>query len=257
MPIPAGTHSPVLAQARSLLDGKGRKEQGAFLFEGPTLLSEALRSGWPIEALFVTAEAAAAHSEIAQAERGGVPVHLIDERSLGRLSDVRTPSGIVARSRIRCSTAAAILASNGRILVLAGISDPGNAGTLLRSAEAFGFNGVVFTPGGVEPFHPKVVRSAMGSLFRLPLTLAEPAEFEAAAGGGWEVTGLDAAGEPIQGLTWSDKTVVVIGSERQGLGAWRPLCTRLAAIPMTGPVDSLNAAVAGSIALFQAAARRR
>ena len=133
--------------------------------------------------------------------------------------------------------------------------DAGNAGTLLRSAEAFGTAGVIVGSLGAEPHQPKVVRSAMGALFRLPLAVADPKALSGLLDG-WEVTGLAAAGEPLHGLPWGQRSIVAVGNERHGLGRWESLCTRLGAIPMSGKAESLNAAIAGSIALYEASKRR-
>lgn len=255
MPTRLGAHSPQLAAARELLSKKGRREQGRFAFEGPTLLAEALDANVAIDAVYVTAQAFERYAECARAERDGVAVYLADDKAIARISDVETPSGIVCVSATRAQTPQALLEDPGLVALLAGISDPGNAGTLLRSAEAFGVTRVLFGTGSVDPYHPKVVRAAMGAIFRLGLAPAEPAELEAAVDAGWTVTGLDARGEPIAGLSWPQRSVLAVGSERHGLGDFAPLCGRTAAIPMAGQAESLNAAIAGSIALYEAAKR--
>ena len=136
---------------------------------------------------------------------------------------------------------------------LADLNDPGNAGTLLRSAEALGASGVVFGNLGVDPFHPKVVRGAMGALFRLPLALASPEEVELAArSAGIPVFGLAMDGDALAGIAFPPDFILAVGHERHGLGRWEGLCGRLASIPMRGHVESLNAGVAGSIALYEA-----
>lgn len=253
MPTPLGAHNARVEQARDLLAKKGRKEQGLFSFEGPTLLQEALDAGAAIEALYVTDAAYKKQPLVAHVERNGVPVYIVDDRAMQRISDVETPTGVLAVTPIRLVSPSDIFRRNGIVLVLADISDPGNVGSLLRSAEAFGAAGAIAGSLGAEPHLPKVVRSAMGALFRLPIAVADPA----ALGGlldGREVTGLSAAGEPLAGLSWQQPgAVLVVGSERRGLGRWKALCSRLGSIPMTGKAESLNAAIAGSIALYEAA----
>lgn len=251
MPTSLGAHNPKLAAVRELLAKKGRREHGRFAFEGPTLLDEALRANVAIDAVYATPGAYGRFEAARRAEDAGVPLYLVDERTLARISDLEAPPGIVSVAAQALRPAEELLREPGIVALFASISDPGNAGTLLRSAEAFGVDRVVFGTGGVEPYHPKVVRGAMGALFRVRLAVAAPDEFAAAAKG-WEVTGLDAAGEPLDGMPWPLRSVVAIGSERAGLGPWQPLCTRIAAIPMRGNAESLNAAVAGSIALYEA-----
>jgi TrmH family RNA methyltransferase len=250
----AGAHGERVRLARALLTAKGRKEQQRFAFEGPTLLAEAARTGAQILEIFATRDAYDREPLVREMESSGAAVCVVDDRTAEKLSDVETPSGIVSIAPIRYAPLANVLESR-LSLVLADINDPGNAGTLLRSAEAFGAQAVVFGSNGVEPYHPKVVRAAMGAVFRLPLAVAEPAEFASAAGeSGAAVLGLDARGDDIRDVARSDRTALVVGHERRGLGPWEAFCTRRIAIPMIGEAESLNAAVAGSIALYALAA---
>jgi TrmH family RNA methyltransferase len=146
-----------------------------------------------------------------------------------------------------------IFAAGAPVLVLADVADPANAGTLLRSAEAFGCGGVVFGSLGVEPYHPKVVRGSMGALFRLAVAVAEPPEVcAAAASEGVRLLGLAAEGRPLRDEDWERPAALVVGNERHGLGRWESLCEGLLGIPMAGQSESLSAGVAGSIALYEA-----
>jgi TrmH family RNA methyltransferase len=249
-----GAHNPRLDRVRALRTKKGRREQGRFAIEGATLLHEAVRSGVRIEELYGTPEALESAPSARDLEAGGVPAYRVDERTMRRLSDLETAPGLVAVAGVAFHPLAELFAQPGLMLALADLSDPGNAGTLLRAAEAFGVSGVIFGSHAVEPYAPKVVRGSMGSLFRLRLAVASPAE-TAAAAQGWNVTGLDSAGEPIEALEWPSQTLLVLGQERHGLGEWEAVCTRLAAIGMKGRVESLNAALAGGIALYEAAKR--
>lgn len=255
MPTPLGAHNARIEVARALLTKKGRREHRRFTIEGPTLLQEALAAHIPIEELYVTRSAYEETRAVHQAEDAGATVYLVDDRSMSRISDVDTPSGIVGIVPIALQSASDILAEPGVVLALADVNDPGNAGTLLRSAEAFGVNRVIFGSRGAEPHLPKVVRAAMGAIFRLRMAVAAPAELQPLLSG-WAVTGLAAEGELLGDLRWDSHNVLVVGNERHGLGPWRPLCTRLGAISMRGAAESLNAGVAGSIALYEATKRR-
>ncbi len=247
-----GAHADRIARARELLSVKGRREHGRFSFEGPTLLEEALRSGVAIEELYVTQRVLDANATVAALDRAGPPVYLTDERTMGKISDLETPTGLVAVAPLRFTPLPELLA-NRLVLVLADLNDPGNAGTLLRSAEAFGAAGVVFGSLGVDPYHPKVVRGGMGAIFRLALAVADPAALLAAAAqASSEVVGLEAGAENIGTAAWAERTALVVGHERRGLGPWAAACTRRVAIPMTEVTESLNAAVAGSLALYEA-----
>jgi TrmH family RNA methyltransferase len=259
MATPLGAHSDRLKEVRTLRSVKGRHERGRFTFEGPTLLAEALASAFPIEALYVTQAAYDATPLVRELDRGETPTFTIDPASAARISDLATPTGIVAVACARLSTLEEIFEANTPIVVLADIGDPANAGTLLRSAEAFGCAGAICGSLGVEPFHPKVVRGSMGAVFRLRIAIDEPpAVAGAAAAAGVRLLGLDVRGEPLAGGRWEERApALVVGHERQGLGRWEGICQALVGIPMTGRAESLSAAVAGSIALYEATRRDR
>lgn len=250
-----GARNPRIDRVRSLRTKKGRREQRRFAFEGLTLLEEALRSTVSIEEVYTTPDRLNA-DYVRTLNAHNVPIYSVDERTMKKLSDLETPPGVLTVAPIVMSPLAGIFSGDGVVLVLAGLSDPGNAGTLLRAAEAFGARGVVFGTNSVDPHSPKVMRSAMGSLFRLPLAIAGPQE-TAGAATGWECSGLAAGGLPIAGVDWGKKELLVVGQERHGLGDWEPLCTRKVGIPMAGQVESLNAALAGAIALYEASRRDR
>jgi TrmH family RNA methyltransferase len=250
-----GAHAERIGRARDLLGVKGRREHGRFAFEGPTLLDEALRSGIPVEELYVTQRVLDANATVAKLDRDGHAVFLVDERTMAKISDLETPTGLVGVAPLRFMPLPELLAAP-LALVLADINDPGNAGTLLRSAEAFGAAGVVFGSSGVDPYHPKVVRGAMGAIFRLGLAVADPPALRAAAqSAACEVVGLDAGGPDVAAGPWGERTALVVGHERRGLGPWGSVCERRLGIPMLDAAESLNAAVAGSIALYEASKR--
>lgn len=249
-----GAHADRIGRVRDLLAAKGRREQGAFTFEGPTLLEEALRSDAEIHEIYVTDRVLGGNPIVGKLDRTGFPVFLVDDRTMAKISDLETPTGIVAVAPLRYTPLEQLL-GGPLTLVLADLNDPGNVGTLLRSAEAFGASGVALGALGVDPYHPKVVRGAMGAIFRLGLAVTEPAGCQAAAlAAGADLVGLDAAGESLRAHTWGPRTALVVGHERRGLGPWGAICKRRIAIPMAEPTESLNAAVAGSIALYEAAA---
>ena len=253
MPTTLGAHHPRVEFARELLSKKGRREHGRFSFEGPTLLDEALRSRVAIEALYATRRAYDDAAQVRALESAGTPVYLVDERTFAKLSDLDTPSGLLAVAPMLLHPLDELLEAPGTVLLLADLNDPGNAGTLLRSAEAFGVDRAIFGASGVEPYQPKVVRGAMGAIFRQRLARVSCGELQAAARRhAFEIVGTAAAGEPLGRAPFGARTILAVGSERHGLGPWSALCSRLVAIPMAGPAESLNAATAGSIALYEA-----
>ncbi len=254
MPTPLGIHADRLTAIRALLTAKGRRQSGRFAFEGSTLLREAHANGFPIEEIYATKEAYAAEPLVAALEAAGTAAFIVEPRSAQKLSDLETPPGIFAVGRMQFASLEAIFAGDGVVLVLADLNDPGNTGTLLRTADAFACRGAIAGTKGADPYNPKVVRAAMGAIFRLPLAVADPGEVaRAAAGAGYEIAGLTAEGDPFGGTPLPLRLAVAVGNERHGLGRWEGVLNRRLAIPMRGPAESLNAAVAGSIGLYEAA----
>jgi TrmH family RNA methyltransferase len=250
-----GIHADRLKATRALRTVKGRKESRKFAFEGFTLLAEARAAGIIPEELFVTEEAYADRA-VRNIEDAGVPVYVVEASSAAALSDLTTPNGVVAVAAQRWSSLANALQSSPLSIVLADLADPANAGTILRSGDAFGCGAVIFGDLGIDPYHPKVVRGSMGAIFRLRLALCGPEDLsEAATSSGAQVVGLTSAGEPIGEVSWQLPSALVVGHERHGLGRWENCCSRLVAIPMSGPAESLSAGVAASIAIYQASLR--
>jgi len=248
-----GLHAERLKSVRALQSVKERRERNLFAFEGPTLLEEAHASAFPIEELYVTQEAYDRTPLVRELDGSGTPTFLVEAASAARISDLATPAGIVAIAPLRLRSLEEIFAVAGPAVVLADVGDPANAGTLLRSADAFGVAGVISGSLGVDLFHPKVVRGSMGAIFRLRLAVGDPAAVaEAAAAAGVRLLGLATKGEPLDRERWTLPAALVVGHERHGLGRWEGCCARLLGIPMTGSAESLSAAVAGSIALYEA-----
>jgi TrmH family RNA methyltransferase len=251
-----GVHAERLKNVAALRLVKGRRETNRFAFEGSTLLEEAHAAAFPIDELFVTQAAYDATPLVRELDASGTPTFVVEAASAAQISDLATPPGILAVAPMRFSSLEEIFGHSGPAVVLADAGDPANAGTLLRSADAFGAAGVICGSLGVEPFHPKVVRGSMGAIFRLRLAVGDPAPVaEAALAAGVRLLGLTAKGEPLGGEDWGQPAALVVGHERHGLGRWAACCARLIAIPMTGSAESLSAAVAGSIALYEATRR--
>lgn len=244
-----GAHSPKLDAVRDLLTRRGRRGQGRFAFEGPTLLAEALRSGLGIEAIYASDTAYDA-LEPRLREALDCPVYVVAPKSLRRISDLETPPGIVAVAPTRLLPVEDFLKGAKAVLLLAGVADPGNAGTLVRSAEIFGVGSILFAEGGVEPYNPKVVRGAMGAIFRERLAMVEPASaVDLAHRFGFRVVAAERNGVPLHEYPFSERSMLVVGNERHGMGTI--LWDDAVAIPQSGIGESLNAAVAGSIVLYE------
>jgi TrmH family RNA methyltransferase len=250
-----------VAAARKLTRRSGRDDAGAFLAEGRQAVSEALAEalGDPgaVRELFVTEAAATAHRELLAGTR--VPVHLVTERAAASLSETVTPQGLVAVCPLRDVPASSLAADPPRLAVaLAGLADPGNAGTVLRTADACGAGAVVFGAGSADPYNGKVVRSSAGSLFHVDVVRSAPLaellpQVQAAgmtvlaADGGGEVALDEAAAEGLLAapVLW------LFGNEARGLDpALAAAADARIRIPMRGRAESLNLSVAAAICLY-------
>lgn len=252
-----GSGAERIGEVRALRTARGRREQGRFAFEGATLLSEAVAADFPIAEIYATERVYETTSLLGELERSATPTFIASENVLARISDLTTPPGVVAVSPARVRPLDELLPIAGSLLVLADLNDPANAGTLLRSADAFGAAAVVFGRLGIDPYHPKVVRGSMGAIFRLGIGLTDPAGLQdAARTAGVQVLGLAAGGSPIAEHHWASRQALVIGNERHGLAQWQEACERVLSIPMRGQTESLSAGVAGSIALYEATLSR-
>ena len=249
-----------VARARELLRAKNRREEGCFLGEGRHVVADALAENAVVEAVFASHESAE-RPEIAElsdrAAAADATIYVVTGRELLSICDTDTPQGIVAVVRFPDEPVAPF-AQPGVWIVLDEVQDPGNVGTMLRAAEAFGARGALATTGTADLFSGKVVRSAQGAHFRLalmPATEERVDEFSAAGGALWAaVTGAESVYDapPAPPLV-----ALALGNEIRGLSA--PLLARAArrvAVPQRGRADSLNVAMAGSVLLSWMTERR-
>lgn len=223
------------------------------MIEGPTLVADALASGVQLESVFVEAGVALG------AEVGDdVTIHTVVPGVLGKAADAVTSQGVAAIARRPDHTVADIPAGSAA-LVLVGIGDPGNAGTLLRTAEAAGFGAVLFTSGSVDPWSPKCVRSSAGSVFRSVVVRGGEAVQvlgDVAAGGRRRVGTRVAGATPFTEADLPADVAIVLGNEAHGLPAdLDGVIDDWVSIPMQGRAESLNVAMAGTLLCFEV--RRR
>ena len=253
MDVITSRENPRIKRACALRDSeKQRAAAGLFFAEGPKLCLELAR-GCRAAELYATAPALAHTPALAGL---GPAVVEITRPVAEKLAGTRSTQGVFALFETPATDPAPLLATARRILALEAVQDPGNVGTLLRSAAAFGFDAVLLGPGCAAPFSPKVLRASMGAAGRLPLGVCAdlPAALGALRGRGvaclaaalYKARPLDAVGTQFPG-----GVCVVIGSEGQGLSdAAIAACSAAVRIPMTDRVESLNAGVAGSILLW-------
>lgn len=262
MAVTAGFHSSHVRAARLLHTKKHRTQARCFLIEGPALLDAALATGAAPSALFyVAGRNPHVDAAVARAQTAGVTAYAVDERTLDSLSQTRTPQGVVAQvpflERGPDALSSLVPASGPAVvLVLHDLDDPGNAGTLVRSAEAFGASAVCFGPESVEPYNDKLVRATMGAIFRIPIVrYTDWPDLATALGRAQlETVGASAAGADIRSVEVPQRSALVLGNERQGLGGLPAGALALTlGIPQRPEGESLNVAVAGSILLYELA----
>jgi TrmH family RNA methyltransferase len=261
-------HNTHVAAARSLLTRKGRTAASAFLVEGPHAVDEALAApGHRVRELFVTDSAADREKDLLQAAaRNGVRVRMVTERVLGSIRDTVTPQGVVAVVETPTVALADVFDASPRLVVLLEeISDPGNAGTVIRTADAAGADAVVATTGSVDVWAGKCVRASAGSVFHTPLvtdvTIAEV--LDRARAGGAQVLATAADGmadldDLIDDGALASPTVWVFGNEAHGVSdQLRAAADRTVRLPVYGAAESLNLAAAAAVCLYASARAHR
>lgn len=249
--------NPLLKSVRRA-GARGRAtEEGLYIAEGPHLLAEALRGTWQIEKILGTELAFEKHQSLLRE----APVELIElsKEALSAIADTETTQEILALLRPREWSWNELFGSSALLVVLDGIGDPGNAGTIVRSAEAFGGTGLVFLKGSVHVSNPKFLRAAAGSIFRMPFLEAVERD--------WFLREAQASGLHLRALSPTAQTeltnvdlvapfALIVGSEGTGLSP--EIATASDALTVaTKNVESLNAAVSVSIALAEAFRQRR
>lgn len=246
--------------AAALHRRKERDRQDRYLLEGPRYVADVL-SGAPDDLVEIFASPAAAAPLSPQAAGAGVPLTVVDADVLERLAASATPQGVVAVVRRRASGLQRLV-GRGHLVVLCGVADPGNAGTIVRTAAASGAAGVAFTTGSVDPWNPKAVRAAAGTLTRTQLAVDVAVDDVLAHCGsaGQRVVALDAdARDPVWAPgVLAPPVALLFGNEAHGLPAGvLDDCDATAAVPRFAPVESLNLAAAAAITVYAAARASR
>jgi len=261
-----GRHNAFVKELRQAFAHAERTEDGSCAIEGLRIVEEAIRSGLRFRAVFFKESAQNLAERLLPQIGAQVDTLLLPDKLFDGIVPSENPQGVAALMRLKEFSFADVLErlQVGPVIVLAGLQDPGNLGTILRSAEAFGSAGVVLGEGTVSPFNSKVIRASAGSIFRLPVILTK------AAGGLEEISAKLRAqsvrliatsshkGTPLDQTDLRGPVAVFVGSEGSGLPrAVLGQADELVAIPHMPQVESLNAGVAGSIVLYEAARQRQ
>lgn len=252
-----------LRAARRLTKRALRQRERAFLAEGPQAVSEALATGARLSGLFVTAPAQARHADlIARAEAAGVEVHLVSGEVMGELAQTVTPQGLLAVCDFVDVPLDQVTKSEPALVaLLANVRDPGNAGTVLRAADAAGADAVVFADASVDIYNGKCVRASAGSLFHLPVVAGVRLADAVAAlrQAGLRVLAADGRGtasldDPRVAAALSSPTAWLFGNEAWGLpDDLIALADESVAVPIYGRAESLNLAAAAAVCLYASA----
>jgi TrmH family RNA methyltransferase len=251
--------NPLLQRVRRAVESGRPLEDGCVAAEGPRLLSEALASRWKVEHIFYSPQALERHKNLlADAQRQGIEMIEVAGRAFKALSDTEQNQGILTLLRPHRFTWPDLLASAGPLVIIDGIQDPGNAGAIIRSTEAFRGAGVAFTEGCVRISNGKLLRAAAGSLFRLPVLENLPraeiiGELRAAKRAIYALAAK--ATQCLQATPLTGCVALVVGGEGAGVSQLLLEASQPLSISTQG-VESLNAAIACSIALFESARQR-
>lgn len=250
--------NPLIKQLRSLERKKGRNETGLFLAEGARLIEQALAQGWQIETL-VTSNSGAERDYVqalaARAEAQGARLIQVPDRLAGSIARKDNPQAVIAAIKQRELTLEETLDDGAGLWIgLYECRDPGNLGTILRTADCAGAAGVVLIENCCDPFSVEAVRASMGSLFDVRLARADFESFNA-----WrQKAGLNMVAASVNGETshvgvdFEQPSLILMGNEQAGLPpAIEAACDTLCLIPMRGGADSLNLAQATAIMLYE------
>ena len=266
-----GRHNPLVKQLRQAFSHAELTEAGDCAIEGLRILEEAIRSGLRFSAVFFRDSAQDRAERLLPQIGAQVETLLLPDKLFDSLVPSESPQGVAALVRLKEFSLDDVLEEErlqlGPIVVLAGLQDPGNLGTILRSSEAFGSAGVVLGEGTVSPFNSKVIRASAGSVFRLPIVHAhgtstagklEEVSEKLRAQGVRLLATSSHKGTPLEQADLKGKMAIFFGNE--GAGLPRDVMAKMdevVVIPHTPQVESLNAGVAASIVLYEAARQRK
>lgn len=230
-----------------------RKRNGLFVLEGLRICKDACDNGIKFDKLIVSD--AAAEKYAADTEKFSLisdECYKIPDSLFKKISDTKTPQGIIAVAKMPVTGSCGI-DKNGKYIALENVSDPSNLGAISRTAEALGVNGIILSSDGCDPYSPKALRASMGTLLRVPVFVTESfAETLKSTGLKRYACVVDKTAESIKEQSFGNGSVVMIGNEANGLtDSAKQSADVLVTIPMTGRAESLNAAAAAAIAMWE------
>jgi len=246
-------HNPQVQMLKGLQKAKGRREANLFLADSVKMVREALALSL-CRMLIVDGRRQAEYAQmIAEAEANGCEVLLVTPAIMQAISEAKTPQGILCTVEIPTEPDAL---SGSLLVALDGVQDPGNVGTILRTADAAGFDGALLSSACADLYSAKTLRATMGSVFRVPAVRTDdlPAALEELKAQGYAIVATELGGADFYANCPHEKAVLVIGSEGNGVSQdVRNAATHHLALPMRGGAESLNAAVAAGIMIYEMA----
>lgn len=255
--------NPMIKEIKSLYRKKERMKSKSFIIEGIKIIEEAIDHSYPIKNIIYTDKLMDTKGgpEFYQTIRDREELIYVGNNIFKEISDTENPQGVLAIAKFQFEDLDKLKdKENPALIFLDRLQDPGNMGTIIRTADAFNFDGLIITDGSVDPYNPKVVRATMGSIFRLPIYYIEDS-----------LRGLNKLKEnrlrifstslegslPIYDIDYTDGFILVIGNESTGVSdEIFSLSDRLIRIPMPGKAESLNAGVAASIIMYEGMKQR-
>ena len=255
-----GLQNPQVKAAAELKQKKYRQQQGLFLAEGLRTVEEAVASKTVVSIFYTAIEDDRTRSVLEEAAAQQLKLYCVSDAVMKKIADTDTPQGIIAVCKMQNVTLDKLLSKGEMLLVLDRVGDPGNLGTMLRTADAAGIGGVVLLKGCVDIYAPKTVRSSMGSLFHVPVVsgIGEDNFIAEAKDAGYEllVTSLEGADNLFK-ADLGGRIAFVMGNEAGGVSAnLLERADKRVFIPMAGRAESLNVAMAAGVVMFEALRRR-
>ena len=255
-----GLQNPQVKAAAELKQKKYRQQQGLFLAEGLRTVEEAVHSKTVVSIFYTAIDDDRTRCVLEEAAAQQLKLYCVSDAVMKKIADTDTPQGIIAVCKVQDVTLDKLLSKGEMLLVLDRVGDPGNLGTMLRTADAAGIGGVVLLKGCVDIYAPKTVRSSMGSLFHVPVVsgVAEDKFIAEAKDAGYEllVTSLEGA-DNLYKADLGGRIAFVMGNEAGGVStSLLERADKRVFIPMAGRAESLNVAMAAGIVMFEALRRR-
>ena len=248
--------NPKIKWVRSIQgNSRLRKSEGVFVVEGVRLVEEALNGGWEARLVLYSAELSPRGRQVLEGfAGGGVPLEEVSPQVMRQSSDTDTPQGLLA---VLAQRSPPLPESLDFVFIPDAVRDPGNLGTMLRTASAAGVQAVLLPPGSVDAFSPKVLRAGMGAHFRLPVLSLPWEQIEAALQPLTVYLAAAGGGDPYWEADFRPHLALIIGGEAEGAGPQaQRLTDQCVCIPMPGGGESLNAAAAGAVLLYEVLRQR-